>query len=154
MRKLLADLRAVTGPAHVLAEADVVAGYATDWTRRYAGIASCVVSPGCTSEVADVIRACAAHGTRIVPPGNLHVNALGPDPADTDVDAAVARLAAAGPWPQSMVSAGPGPAGSAGPGQPPRSRRCARSRRRSIRLACSTPASCSRPPDPPPPAPG
>jgi hypothetical protein len=29
MRKLIADLRAVTGPAHVLAEPDVVAGYAT-----------------------------------------------------------------------------------------------------------------------------
>jgi FAD/FMN-containing dehydrogenase len=27
--------------------------------------------------------------------GNLHVNVLGPDPADTTVDAAVARLAAA-----------------------------------------------------------
>ncbi len=69
MRKLLADLRAVTGPAHVLAEPDVVAGYATDWTRRYAGTASCVVSPGSTSEVADVIRACAGHGTPVIPQG-------------------------------------------------------------------------------------
>ena len=69
MRKLIAELRAVTGPAHVLAEPDVVAGYATDWTRRYAGIASCVVSPGSAGEVADVIRACAAHGAAIVPQG-------------------------------------------------------------------------------------
>ncbi|HUZ52456.1 MAG TPA: FAD-binding oxidoreductase [Streptosporangiaceae bacterium] len=69
MQKLLADLRAVTGPSHVLAEPDVVAGYATDWTRRYAGIASCVVSPGSTSEVADVIRACAAHGVPVIPQG-------------------------------------------------------------------------------------
>ena len=69
MQKLLADLRAVTGPSHVLAEPDVVAGYATDWTRRYAGIASCVVSPGSTGEVADVIRACAAHGVPVIPQG-------------------------------------------------------------------------------------
>jgi FAD/FMN-containing dehydrogenase len=69
MRKLLADLRAITGPAHVLAEPDVVAGYATDWTRRYAGVASCVISPGSTGEVALVIRACAAHRVPVVPQG-------------------------------------------------------------------------------------
>ena len=69
MQKLLADLRAVTGPAHVLAEPDVVAGYATDWTRRYAGIAACVVRPGSTSEVAAVIRACAGHGAPVIPQG-------------------------------------------------------------------------------------
>src|SRR6266568_4918775 len=69
MRKLIADLRAVTGPRHVLAEPDVVAGYATDWTRRYSGVASCVVSPASADEVADVIRACAAHGTAVVPQG-------------------------------------------------------------------------------------
>jgi hypothetical protein len=46
MRKLLAYLRAVTGPAQLLAEPDVVAGYATDWTRRYAGTVTFVVSPG------------------------------------------------------------------------------------------------------------
>jgi FAD/FMN-containing dehydrogenase len=69
MRNLLADLRAITGPGHVLAEPDVVAGYATDWTRRYAGVATCVVSPGSTAEVADVVRACAAARARIIPQG-------------------------------------------------------------------------------------
>jgi FAD/FMN-containing dehydrogenase len=69
MQKLLADLGAVTGPAHVLAEPDVVAGYATDWTRRYAGAAACVVSPGSTGEVAGVIRACAVHGAPVIPQG-------------------------------------------------------------------------------------
>ena len=69
MREMIADLRAVIGPAHVLAEPDVVAGYATDWTRRYSGVAACVVRPASTAEVADVIRACAAHGAPIVPQG-------------------------------------------------------------------------------------
>jgi FAD/FMN-containing dehydrogenase len=69
MGSLLADLRAITGPAHVLAEPDVVAGYATDWTRRYTGAATCVVLPACTQEVAEVTRACAAYGARITPQG-------------------------------------------------------------------------------------
>jgi FAD/FMN-containing dehydrogenase len=69
VRNLIADLSAVTGPARVLTEPDVVAGYATDWTRRYSGVAACVVSPASTAEVAGVIRACAAHGAPIVPQG-------------------------------------------------------------------------------------
>jgi FAD/FMN-containing dehydrogenase len=69
MGNLLADLSAITGPAHVVAEPDVVAGYATDWTRRYTGTATCVVSPGSTSEVAEVVRACARRGAAIIPQG-------------------------------------------------------------------------------------
>src|SRR5215475_9208894 len=69
MRNLVADLRAITGPGHVLAEPDVVAGYATDWTRRYSGVATCVVTPGSTAEVADVVRACSAEGAPIIPQG-------------------------------------------------------------------------------------
>ncbi|HEX5189801.1 MAG TPA: FAD-binding oxidoreductase [Streptosporangiaceae bacterium] len=69
MGNLLADLSAITGPAHVVAEPDVVAGYATDWTRRYTGTATCVVSPGGTSEVAEVVRACARYGAAIIPQG-------------------------------------------------------------------------------------
>ncbi len=69
MGNLVADLRAITGPAHVLTEPDVVAGYATDWTRRYTGAATCVVSPGTTTEVAEVVRACAGYGARIIPQG-------------------------------------------------------------------------------------
>lgn len=69
MGNLLADLSAITGPAHVRAEPDVVAGYATDWTRRYTGTATCVVSPGSTAEVAEVVGACAGYGARITPQG-------------------------------------------------------------------------------------
>jgi FAD/FMN-containing dehydrogenase len=69
MRNLVADLRAITGPGHVLAEPDVVAGYATDWTRRYSGVATCVVTPRSTAEVADVVRACSAAGAPVIPQG-------------------------------------------------------------------------------------
>jgi FAD/FMN-containing dehydrogenase len=69
MRNLVADLAAIVGPGHVLVEPDVVAGYATDWMRRYVGRASCVVRPGSADEVAEVVRACAARGVAIVPQG-------------------------------------------------------------------------------------
>ncbi|HET7015434.1 MAG TPA: FAD-binding oxidoreductase [Streptosporangiaceae bacterium] len=69
MRNLVADLAAIVGPGHVLVEPDVVAGYATDWTRRYVGRASCVVRPGSADEVAAVVRACAALGVAVVPQG-------------------------------------------------------------------------------------
>jgi FAD/FMN-containing dehydrogenase len=69
MRSLIAELTVIAGSAHVLSEPDVVAGYATDWTRRYAGEASCVVRPGSTEEVAAVLRACAGHGVPVVPQG-------------------------------------------------------------------------------------
>jgi FAD/FMN-containing dehydrogenase len=82
MRELIADLRAVIDPAHVLTEPDVVAGYATDWTRRYSGAAACAVRPASTAEVADVIRACVAHGAPIVPQGGNTSLVGGSVPAD------------------------------------------------------------------------
>jgi FAD/FMN-containing dehydrogenase len=90
MRNLIADLRAITGPGHVLAEPDVVAGYATDWTRRYSGIATCVVAPGSTAEVSNVVRACAAAGALIVPQGgNTGLVGGSIPPASSDGRAAV-----------------------------------------------------------------
>ena len=69
MRNLVADLAAIVGPGQVLVEPDAVAGYATDWTRRYVGRASCVVRPGSDVEVAEVVLACAERGVAIVPQG-------------------------------------------------------------------------------------
>jgi FAD/FMN-containing dehydrogenase len=90
MRNLVAHLRAITGPGHVLAEPDVVAGYATDWTRRYSGVATCVVTPGSTAEVADVMRACSEHGALIIPQGgNTGLVGGSVPPASSDATAAV-----------------------------------------------------------------
>ena len=69
MRDLIAELAAIAGPGNVLTDPGVLAGYATDWTRRYHGTAACVLRPGTTAEVAAAIRACAARGVPVVPQG-------------------------------------------------------------------------------------
>ena len=69
MDALLAELTAIAGPEHVLTDPDLVVGYTTDWTHRYTGLATCVVTPGSAAELADVVRACAADGARIIPQG-------------------------------------------------------------------------------------
>ena len=62
-------LRAAVGDAHVLCDDDARAGYETDWTGRFSGRARAVVRPADTAEVVAVVRACAEHGTAIVPQG-------------------------------------------------------------------------------------
>jgi FAD/FMN-containing dehydrogenase len=66
---LLRDLAREVGDAHVLADPDLLAGYTTDWTRRYTGGALCAVRPGSAGQVAAVLRACADHGATVVPQG-------------------------------------------------------------------------------------
>ena len=62
-------LRAAIGSDQVLVDADVLASYETDWTRRFRGAARCVVRPGTTDEVRDVLRACSTAGVGVVPQG-------------------------------------------------------------------------------------
>jgi FAD/FMN-containing dehydrogenase len=69
MDALLAELAAIAGAEHVLTDPDVTAGYATDWTRRFHGVARCVVRPGDVDQVAGVLLACARHGVPVVPQG-------------------------------------------------------------------------------------
>jgi FAD/FMN-containing dehydrogenase len=68
-RGLLRDLAREVGDEHVLAEPDLLAGYTTDWTRRYAGGALCAVRPGSAGQVAAVLRACAGYSAAVVPQG-------------------------------------------------------------------------------------
>jgi FAD/FMN-containing dehydrogenase len=69
MDRLTTDLAAAIGTAQVLTDPELVAGYTTDWSRRYTGTAQCVTRPGTTAEVAEVIRICARHQVPIVPQG-------------------------------------------------------------------------------------
>src|SRR5271170_2908440 len=69
MDVLLAELTAIAGPEHVLTDPDLVAGYTTDWTRRFSGLARGVIRSGDTAEVAAVLQACARHGVPVVPQG-------------------------------------------------------------------------------------
>ncbi|HEX6140722.1 MAG TPA: FAD-binding oxidoreductase [Candidatus Limnocylindria bacterium] len=66
---LLAALRAAVGDQHVLADADMRAGYETDWTRRWHGKALAVVRPASVDQVAAVVSACADAGATIIPQG-------------------------------------------------------------------------------------
>ena len=69
MDALIRDLARVTGAQHVLTDPGLLAGYTTDWTRRYHGDALCVVRPGSVEQVSGVLRACAAHGASVVTQG-------------------------------------------------------------------------------------
>jgi FAD/FMN-containing dehydrogenase len=68
MTGLIDALRAAVGERHVLCEGDLSA-WELDWRKRYRGRALAVVRPGSAAEVAAVVKACAAHGTAIVPQG-------------------------------------------------------------------------------------
>ena len=65
---LIPALRDIVGALHVLTD-DTCAEYETDWRQRLRGKALCVVRPGCTAEVTEVVRACAQAGVSIVPQG-------------------------------------------------------------------------------------
>ncbi|MBK6862282.1 MAG: FAD-binding oxidoreductase [Ideonella sp.] len=90
---LLEALAAAVGPAQVLTEGDLSA-WEVDWRKRYRGRALAVVRPATTAEVAAVLRACAAHGTAVVPQGGNTglVGASVPDASGTQVLVSLARL--------------------------------------------------------------
>ena len=90
---LLARLRAAVGDAHVLTEGDLGA-WELDWRRRWRGCALAVVRPASTVEAAAVVRACAAHGTPIVPQGG-NTGLVGggvPDASGTQVLLSTTRM--------------------------------------------------------------
>lgn len=67
--EFLDEVRHVVGPSHVVTDADVVAGYTTDWTGRFVGSTPAVVRPRDVEEVAAVIAACRRHAVALVPQG-------------------------------------------------------------------------------------
>jgi FAD/FMN-containing dehydrogenase len=69
MTSLIDDIRAIVGPAGLIASPGEIAPYATDWRKRYRGSPMAVVKPASTAEVAAVVRACAESRTAIVPQG-------------------------------------------------------------------------------------
>ncbi|MFO0299183.1 MAG: FAD-binding oxidoreductase, partial [Pseudomonadota bacterium] len=90
---LLEALAGIVGPAQVLRDGDLSA-YEADWRKRWRGRALAVVRPGSTAEVAAVVRACAAHGTTIVPQGG-NTGLVGggvPDASGTQVLLSLQRL--------------------------------------------------------------
>ena len=107
---LVAGLTSIVGTEHVLVDADLRAGFETDWTGRFHGTARCVVRPADTNEVGAVVRACAAAGARIVTQGGNTGLVGGSVPNDGEVVVSLRRLDSIGPVDLSagQVTAGAG----------------------------------------------
>ncbi|MEY3611352.1 MAG: hypothetical protein RJB14_1074 [Pseudomonadota bacterium] len=94
---LLAQLRQICGAAHVLTADDPatdLSPWEQDWRKRVRGCALAVVRPGNTAQVADVVKACAAHQTAIVPQGGNTGLVVGgvPDSSGTQIVLSMARM--------------------------------------------------------------
>ncbi|MEP3347448.1 MAG: FAD-binding oxidoreductase [Litoreibacter sp.] len=63
---LLNKLREIVGDSHVLIDADT-AKYDHDWSGKYKATPIAVIRPASTQEVSDIVKACAATKTAIVP---------------------------------------------------------------------------------------
>ncbi|MEJ7685773.1 MAG: FAD-binding oxidoreductase [Variovorax sp.] len=93
MSSLIETLRTIVGEAHVLTDGDLGA-WEQDWRKRSRGKALAVVRPATTQQVAEVVMACAAAGTAIVPQGGNTGLAVGsiPDESGTQVLLSLQRL--------------------------------------------------------------
>jgi FAD/FMN-containing dehydrogenase len=65
----LTDVRATVGASHVVADADVLASVATDWTGRFRGAPSAMVSPGSVDDARAIVLAARRHAVALVPVG-------------------------------------------------------------------------------------
>jgi FAD/FMN-containing dehydrogenase len=86
------QLAAVVGAEHVLTDPDLTRSYETDWTGRFTGASACVVRPGTTAEVAEVLRLCSAAGTTVVVQGGNTGLVGGGVPAGGEVVLSLTRL--------------------------------------------------------------
>ncbi|MGJ7485202.1 FAD-binding oxidoreductase [Variovorax sp. LT2P21] len=93
MTDLIDQLRAIVGATHVLTEGDLTA-YEQDWRKRERGKALAVVRPASAQQVADVVKACAAAGSSLVPQGGNTGLAVGgiPDASGTQVLLSLQRM--------------------------------------------------------------
>ncbi|MGR4867561.1 FAD-binding oxidoreductase [Variovorax sp. LARHSF232] len=93
--ELLEQLRRIVGETQVLTEGDLTA-WEQDWRKRERGKALAVVRPANTQQVADVVKACAAAGTAIVPQGGNTGLAVGsiPDASGSQVLLSLSRMSA------------------------------------------------------------
>lgn len=97
LRPLIDTLAGLVGAAHVLTHDDPatdLSPWENDWRKRQQGRALAVVRPGCTEEVAAVVRACAAAGVSIVPQGGNTGLVVGsvPDTSGTQVVLSLQRM--------------------------------------------------------------
>ncbi len=89
---LTQQLAAIVGSAHVVTDADVLAGRSVDYTGRYRGTASALVRPGSADEVAAVLRECRAAGVSVTVQGGRTSLVAGTVPEHDDVLLSTERL--------------------------------------------------------------
>ena len=66
---LIDDLKAIVGTSGWTNDPDELLPHLTEWRDIYHGETLLMVSPDCTEQVSDVIKACAANKTAVVPQG-------------------------------------------------------------------------------------
>lgn len=98
-KNLITQLREAVGEPHVLTHDDPdtdLSAWENDWRKRAQGRALAVVRPGSTSEVAAVVKACAAARASIVPQGGNTGLVVGsvPDESGTQVVLSLSRMQA------------------------------------------------------------
>ncbi len=69
LRKILDRLEAISGARHVIADAPGMEAFLREPRDRFHGKALCVVQPGSTREVAEVLKLCRETSTPVVPQG-------------------------------------------------------------------------------------
>lgn len=94
MNDFLDQCRAAIGGAHVLTGSADMAGFLTDWRRRFTGRALAVVRPATTEEVAAIVRLCNQFRVPIVPQGGNTGLVLGsvPDESGNAIVMSLTRL--------------------------------------------------------------
>ncbi len=85
-------LAAIVGRAHVLTDADMVAGFVTDWTGHWHGRTTAVVRPADTGEVSAVLALCHRAGIAVVPQGGNTGLVGGSIPMNGEVVLSTTRL--------------------------------------------------------------
>jgi FAD/FMN-containing dehydrogenase len=94
MNDFLDRCRHAVGASHVLTDSNDIAGYLTDWRRRFTGNALAVIRPSSTDEVAAIVRLCNAYRIPVVPQGGNTGLVLGsvPDESGTAIVLSLTRL--------------------------------------------------------------
>jgi FAD/FMN-containing dehydrogenase len=92
-----ADLGDAIGERYVLVDPLMTASYETDWTRRFAGHARCVVRPADARDVGSVLQLCSRHGVAVVTQGGNTGLVGGGVPSGGEVVLSTSRMGDIGP---------------------------------------------------------
>ncbi|GAA4016465.1 FAD-binding oxidoreductase [Actimicrobium antarcticum] len=83
MNDFLSDCRSAIGEHYVVTDHTDMAGYLTDWRRRFTGKALAILKPGSTEEVALLVKLCNQYRVPLVPQGGNTGLVLGSVPDDS-----------------------------------------------------------------------